>query len=204
MVVSGSLTKGIEIRLDGSVSVEDIAVGRYVTIAGGKQRFFGMITDVALEASDPRIVTSPPDVSDPFIAEVISGTSTYGRLHVLPALTIGSDAHSLLEGPQPVKTVPSHFSLVHEASEQDVAQVFGQVEEKQFYIGTPLDMETKVRLNPAELVKRSNGVLTATKQPSASSYACQIWLAWPVCTTFNSRYGPREPRLALLTEDRTR
>jgi len=158
MVVSGSLTKGVEVRLDGSVSVEDIAVGRYVTIAGGKQRFFGMITDVALEASDPRIVASPPDVSDPFIAEVISGTSTYGRLHVLPALTIGSDAHSLLEGPQPVKTVPSHFSLVHEASEQDVAQVFGQVEEKQFYIGTPLDMETKVRLNPAELVKRSNGV----------------------------------------------
>ena len=158
MVVSGSLTKGVEIRLDGSVSVEDIAVGRYVTIAGGKQRFFGMITDVALEASDPRIVTSPPDISDPFIAEVISGTSTYGRLHVLPALTIGSDAHSLLEGPQPVKTVPSHFSLVHEASEQDVAQVFGQVEEKQFYIGTPLDMETKVRLSPAELVKRSNGV----------------------------------------------
>jgi len=158
MVVSGSLTKGVEVRLDGSVSVEDIVVGRYVTIAGGKQRFFGMITDVALEASDPRIVTSPPDVSDPFIVEVISGTSTYGRLHVLPALTIGSDAHSLLEGPQPVKTVPVHFSAVHEASERDVAQVFGQVEEKQFYIGTPLDMETKVRLNPAELVKRSNGV----------------------------------------------
>jgi len=158
IVVSGSLTTGVEVRLDGSVSVEDIAVGRYVTIAGGKQRFFGMITDVALEASDPRIVTSPPDVSDPFIVEVISGTSTYGRLHVLPALTIGSDAHGILEGPQPVKTVPVHFSAVHEASEQDVAQVFGQVEEKQFYIGTPLDMETKVRLNPAELVKRSNGV----------------------------------------------
>jgi DNA helicase HerA-like ATPase len=32
------------------------------------------------------------------------------------------------------------------------------VEERQFYIGTPLDMETKVRLSPAELVKRSNGV----------------------------------------------
>ncbi len=158
MVVAGSLTKGVEVRLDGDVSLEDIAVGRYVTIAGGKQRFFGMITDVALEASDPRIVTSPPDVTDPFIAEVICGTSTYGRLHVLPALTIGSDAHSLLEGPQPVKTVPSHFSSVHEAGELDVAQVFGQVEEKQFYIGTPLDMETKVRFNPAELVKRSNGV----------------------------------------------
>ncbi|MBA7648531.1 hypothetical protein ES703_56318 [subsurface metagenome] len=43
-------------------------------------------------------------------------------------------------------------------SEQDVEWVFGRVEEKQFWIGTPLDMEIKVRLNPTEFVKRSNGV----------------------------------------------
>jgi len=158
LVVSGSLTKGVEVRLDSAISVEDIAVGRYVTIEGEKRRFFGMITDVELGAIDPRLMTAPPDVSDPFIAEVLSGTSTFGRLHVLPVLTIGGDALSLLEGPQPVKTVPAHFSVVREASEQDVEWVFGQVEERQFYIGTPLDMETKVRLNPAELVKRSNGI----------------------------------------------
>ena len=158
IVISGSLSKGVDVRLDGDVSVEDIAVGRYVTIDGDKRRFFGMITDVALDASDPRMLASPPDVTDPFIAEVVSGTSTFGRVHVLPALTIGGDAQSLLEGPQPVKTVPAHFSNVMEASEQDVAQVFGQVEEGQFYIGTPLDMETRVRLDVKELVKRSNGV----------------------------------------------
>jgi len=158
IVVSGSLAKGVEVRLDGAISVEDIAVGRYVTIEGEKRRFFGMITDVTLDAIDQRLMTMPPDVSDPFIAEVLSGTSTFGRLHILPSLTIGGDALSLLEGPQPVKTVPTHFSVVHEASEQDVERVFGQVEEKQFYIGTPLDMETKVRLNPGELVKRSNGI----------------------------------------------
>ncbi len=158
IVVSGSLTKGVEVRLDGAVSVEDIAVGRYVTIEGEKRRFFGMITDVALDAVDPRLMIAPPDVSDPLIAEVLTGTSTFGRLHVLPVLTIGDDAMSLLEGPQPVKTVPAHFSTVREASEQDVERVFGQVEEKQFYIGTPLDMETRVRLDPGELVKRSSGI----------------------------------------------
>ena len=158
IVVSGSLTRGVEVRLDGDISVEDIAVGRYVTIEGERRRFFGMITDVTLDAIDPRLMTNPPDVSDPFIGEVLSGTSTFGRLHVLPVLTIGGDALSLLEGPQPVKTVPAHFSVVKEASEQDVERVFGQVEEKQFYIGTPLDMETKVRLDPAELVMRSSGV----------------------------------------------
>ena len=158
IVVSGSLTRGVEVRLDSAISVEDIAVGRYVTIEGKKRRFFGMITDVTLDASDPRLMTTPPDVSDPFIVEVLCGTSIFGRLHVLPSLTLGGDAMSLLEGPQPVKTVPTHFSAVRESSEEDVARVFGQVEEKQFYIGTPLDMETKVRLNPEELVKRSSGV----------------------------------------------
>jgi len=158
LVVSGSLDKGVEVKLDGATSVEDIAVGRYVTIEGEKRRFFGMITDVALDAIDQRLMVTPPDISDPFIAEVLSGTSTFGRLHIRPELTLGVDPMSLLQGPQPVKTVPAHFSAVNEASEQDVEWVFGRVEEKQFWLGTPLDMETKVRLNPTELVKRSNGV----------------------------------------------
>ncbi|MFQ5988057.1 MAG: ATP-binding protein [Dehalococcoidia bacterium] len=158
IVVSGSLTKGLEVKLDSATSVEDMAVGRYVTIESEKRRFFGMITDVTLDAIDPRLMVTPPDVSDPFIAEVLSGTSTFGRLHVLPLLTIGGDALSLLEGPQPVKTVPAHFSVVREASQQDVELVFGREDERQFYIGTPLDMETKVCLNLAEFAKRSNGI----------------------------------------------
>jgi len=158
LVVSGSLGKGVEVKLDSAASVEDIAVGRYVTIEGEKRRFFGMITDVALDAIDQRLMVTPPDISDPFIAEVLSGTSTFGRLHVRPELTLGVDPMSLLQGPQPVKTVPAHFSVVKEASEQDVEWVFGRVEEKQFWLGTPLDMETKVRLDPPKLVERSSGV----------------------------------------------
>jgi hypothetical protein len=158
IVVSGSLSKGVEVKLDSTTSVEDIAVGRYVTIEGEKGRFLGMITDVALDAIDPRLMMMPPEVSDPFIAEVLAGTSIFGRMHVRPELALGGDAFSLLEGPQQVKTVPAHFSVVKEASEQDVEMVFGRVEEKQFWIGTPLDMEIKVRLNPTEFVKRSNGV----------------------------------------------
>ena len=158
IVVSGSLNKGIEVKLDSSASVEDMAVGRYVTIEGNKRRFFGMITDVSLEVIDQKLTLTPPDVSDPFIAEVLAGTSTYGTLHVLPTLTISGDAASLLQGPQPVKTVPSHFSTVNLASQRDVELVFGSEDEKKFYIGTPLDMETKICLDLTELVKRSNGI----------------------------------------------
>ncbi len=158
IVVSGSLTKGVEVRLDSSASVEDMAVGRYVTIEGEKQRFFGMTTDVTLGVIDQKLTLTPPDVSDPFTAEVLAGTSTYGTLHVLPMLTIGGGAEALLEGPQPVKTVPSHFSTVNLAGQPDVELVFGSEDERKFYIGTPLDMETKICLNLEELVKRSNGI----------------------------------------------
>jgi DNA helicase HerA-like ATPase len=158
IVVSGSLNKGVEVRLDSSASVEDMVVGRFVTIEGQKRRFFGMITDVSLGVTDQKISLTPPDVSDPFTAEVIAGTSTFGTIHVSPSLVIGGDAGTMLEGPQVVKTIPSHFSEVRLASQRDVELVFGTEDEKRFFIGTPLDMETKVCLNLEEFVKRSNGV----------------------------------------------
>ena len=157
-IISGSLAGGVQVKLDPARSVEDVAVGRYVAIEGAKKRFFGIITDVSLEAVDPKALVMPPDVSDPFISKVVSGTTTYGKISILPMLTIGSDAASMLEGPQPAKTIPSHFSAVNFATQRDVELVFGQEDRDRFYIGTPLDMETKVCLNIEELVKRSNGV----------------------------------------------
>jgi len=158
IVVSGSLNKGVEVRLDSSASVEDMAVGRYVTIEGEKRRFFGMINDISLGVIDQKLTLTPPDTSDPFMAEVLAGTSTYGTLHVSPYLTIGGDVASLLEGPQPVKTVPSHFSTVNLASEEDIELVFGKEDKERFWIGNPLDMETKLCLNMESLVERSSGV----------------------------------------------
>ncbi len=154
VVINGSLTHGIDVKLDSSASVEDMAVGRYVTINGLKRRFFGMITDVTLGVVDEQINVTPSDASDPFLREVLSGTSTFGSLHVLPMLTIGAAA----DGPQPVKTVPSHFSDVNEATQSDVEMIFGTENEKKFYIGTPLDMETKICMDLPEFAKRSNGI----------------------------------------------
>jgi len=158
IVVSGSLEKGLEVRLDSSASVEDVVVGRYVTVEGQKRRFFGMITDITLGVTDQELTVTPPDTSSPFIAEVLAGTATYGMLHVLPMLTIGGDVASLIEGPQPVKTVPSHFSVVNLASDRDMELVFGEEDATRFHIGNPLDMETKLCLDLEELVKRSNGI----------------------------------------------
>ena len=159
MVVSGSLTEGMEVRLDSSTSIEDIKVGTFVSIQGQRMRFFGVVTEVALKAMDQTMVTSPPDVSNPFIAKVISGTAAYGTITVEPMLTIGGgDRIAGIDGPQPAKTVPPHFSAVGTATDDDIRIVFGEEDENHFYIGNPLDMETRLCLNIEELVKRSNGV----------------------------------------------
>ncbi|MBI3978526.1 MAG: ATP-binding protein [Chloroflexi bacterium] len=158
MVMAGSLSEGLTVRLDPGQSVEAMAVGRYVTIEGARRRFFGMVTDVALASIDPRLAVMPPDVSDDFIAEVVAGTSTFGTIAVTPMLTIDRDGVLSAEGPAPVKTVPTHFSPVRDATEQDMAVVFGQEDERHFAIGTPLDMETKVCLDMRRLVERSSGV----------------------------------------------
>jgi DNA helicase HerA-like ATPase len=158
IVTEASLEKGIEVRLDTPVSVEDMVVGRYVTIEGQKRRFFGMITDVSLGVTDQRLTISPPDVADPFIKEVLTGTSTFGTIHITSMLTISGDVENIMEGPQPVKTIPAHFSAVNLATESDMELVFGKEDKERFHIGNPLDMETKLCLNLEEFVKRSNGI----------------------------------------------
>ena len=158
MVVSGSLAEGVEVRLDADAAIEDIRVGTFVSIQGERLRFFGVVTDISLGSTDPALKLMPPDVSDPYIARVISGTAAYGSIAVEPMLTLSNDPLSMLDGPQPAKTVPPHFSQVSVASEQDIQTVFGTEDERHFWIGNPLDMETRLCLDVAEFVKRSNGV----------------------------------------------
>ena len=61
-------------------------------------------------------------------------------------------------GPRPVRTIPSHFSVVHEADRDDFELVFGQESEQRFQIGKPLDMDVPVCLDLRQFVERSNGV----------------------------------------------
>ncbi len=157
MVVDGSLTRGVEIRLDPSTSVEDIKVGTFVTVQGERLRFFGVVTDVALGAADPGLKYNPPDVQDPFIHQVVAGTTAYGTITVLPTLTMPA-ALGDSAGPMPAKTVPAHFSGAYTASERDVQTVFGNEDERHFWIGHPLDMEEKLCLDLKALVERSIGV----------------------------------------------
>jgi DNA helicase HerA-like ATPase len=158
VVLSGSLNRGIDVKMDASISVEDVPVGRYVVINGMKKRFFGMITDISLESLDETGMAGLPDISNSLISQVMAGTTMFVRLHVMTTLTIGGEAAALLEGPQPAKTIPPHFSSVCAATQGDIELAFGREDARHFWVGNPLDMETKVCLNMHEFIKRSNGV----------------------------------------------
>ena len=176
MVVSGSLTEGMIVRLDADRSIEEIKVGTFVNIQGQHMRFFGVVTDAALASMDPSMPAQPPDVSDPFIAQVVSGTAAYGTITVEPMLTIGGiDSIAGLDGPQPARTVPPHFSRVGTATDSDIRIVFGEEDDRHFWIGSPMDMETRLYLNIEEMVKRSNGVFG--KSGTGKTFLTRLLLA---------------------------
>ena len=158
MVVGGSLTQGVDVKMDSEASVEDVKVGSFATIQGEHLRFLGVVADISLGVTDASMKAMPPDVSNPFIARVVSGTSAFGLIRVVPMLTLPAVAGDTAEGLKPAKTVPSHFARVYTASERDIQTVFGKPDQSHFWIGNPLDMETKVCLNLEEMIKRSNGI----------------------------------------------
>ncbi|PMB46659.1 ATPase [Fischerella thermalis CCMEE 5201] len=78
----------------------------------------------------------------------------------------------------PVKTIPSHFSQVYDASIEDFRRVFGWEDDpqrKNFSIGKPLDMDVPVCLDLNRFVERSNGVFG--KSGTGKSFLTRLLLA---------------------------
>jgi DNA helicase HerA-like ATPase len=171
VVVGGSLSKGLVVKLDPMVNIEDMAVGRYIVIHGQHKRFFCMINDVTLDSTNPSIQSDPPDVGDPFMRDVYLGTAAYGTIHVAPMLSIEADS-----APKAVKTIPSHFMPVYSASAQDVNDVFGMEDATHFHIGAPLELEnTQINLDLKRLVERSVGVFG--KSGTGKSFLTRVLIA---------------------------
>ena len=167
-VVGGSLSRGLDVRLDASdAGTEDVAVGSFVTIQGRRQRYFAVVTDVELRSVDDGVRHFPPtvapgDVVDPgFLIEVIAGTVAYGQLSVMPGMAtpIGGPEDATAEQ---AKTIPEHFAPVYAASQADIDAVF-RAREGDFALGSPQGMESAlVRLDLAALANRSVGVFGAS------------------------------------------
>lgn len=113
-------------------------------------------------------------MDNPFALAVIQAGSAYGTVKVQPMLMLENDSEL-----RPVKTIPSHFSSVSEADENDFALVFGAENEKDkenyyFNIGKPINMETPVCLNLERFIERSNGIFG--KSGTGKSFLTRILL----------------------------
>ncbi len=198
LVVQGSLSQGLEVRLNPDILVEDMRVGKFLVIQGRRSRFFCLLTDVTLGAASQRIFTNPPSPGDDFLREVLAGSSTYSTIELSPMLMLTpEEAGGSDRAPQrdtalasfdtnsnsdvsllPVKTIPSHFSQVFDASERDFRIVFGWEDDPQrcnFAVGKPLDMEVDVCLNLNRFVERSNGIFG--KSGTGKSFLTRLLLS---------------------------
>ena len=179
VVVNGSLVSGLEMKLDEWYSVEDIRAGKFVVIEGEKSRFFCMVTDVRLDVTNPQVLADPPDEDDDLIRQVLHGTATYGTVCLRPLLMMEKDESVAAENGEPhlVKTIPVHFSVVCEAEEEDVNQIFGSEDEnsRYFHIGRPLDMETPICIDLEGFIERSNGIFGKTG--TGKTYLTRLVLA---------------------------
>lgn len=176
VIISGSLSEGLTARLEAGASVEDMRVGKFVVVQGEKHQFFSMVTDVVLEASNPKVLMDPPN-GDAFVREVLSGTSTYGTISLSPRLMLPTDVTA---GLLPVKTIPRHFSPVFDADEDDFIRVFGEEAGTNFEVGRPLDMDVPVCVDLLRFVERSNGVFG--KSGTGKSFLTRLLLCGAIKT----------------------
>ncbi len=205
-VIQGSLSQGLEVRLHPDVSVEEMRVGKFLVVQGVRSRFFCMLTDVSLGTSSPRIVANPPDPSNTFMQEVLAGSGTYGTIDLTPMLMFTpeeamSEAQAANNASKkksksktaaapyepnssaniellPVKTIPSHFSQVFDASDRDFRAVFGWEDDptrRNFAIGQPIDMEVPICIDLDRFVERSNGVFG--KSGTGKSFLTRLLLS---------------------------
>ncbi|MEB3883448.1 ATP-binding protein [Lyngbya sp. CCY1209] len=199
-VIQGSLTKGLEVRLHPDVSVEEMRVGKFLVVRGVRSHFFCLLTDVSLGTASARILSNPPRPEDDFLQAVLAGNSTYGTIELSPMLMLnrevsefhnaepkrnGNGAASFQANTNaadfellPVKTIPSHFSQVYEASERDFRIIFGWEDDPQrrnFAIGEPIDMPVPVCLDLDRFVERSNGIFG--KSGTGKSFLTRLLLS---------------------------
>ncbi|MEM1393722.1 MAG: ATP-binding protein [Cyanobacteria bacterium P01_D01_bin.116] len=205
-VIEGSLTGGLEVRLHPDILVEDMRVGKFLVVQGMRSRFFCMLTDVALGIANQRIVAYPPKWEDTFMRDILAGSGTYGTINLAPMLmftpesnepdaNVGGKSAKLKEAVNtslasfqaqtstsmelmPVKTIPTHFSQVYEASQDDFRRVFGWEDDpqrKNFSIGKPLDMDVPICIDLNKFVERSNGVFG--KSGTGKSFLTRLLLA---------------------------
>ncbi len=201
-IVGGNLRDGLRVRL--SVPASQLQEGSFVVCDSAQWRFYGLVTDLELGATDPRFADEQMDRLLPALARKLYGKTLFTTMEVFSTLMLdrGPDdpgenmrwqqdiEMGMVErpAPRPVKTVPAHHSPVRLADAADVAEIFGKDEAGRFVIGHTLEQHHPVRIDLARFVKRSSGIFGATG--TGKSFLTRLMLAGIIKT------GQDDPRMA--------
>lgn len=193
-IVGGGLKENLTARLD--VPAQEVQEGAFVVIGGERDEwlFHGLITDIRLNAIDPRYSSERSSQRLPAqIGELFYGRTLFTDLEILPALMTeqgppeGTPEWKQWQeaidaglrdapGPLPIKTIPAHHTDVHLAGRQDIALIFGDPDKKEnFVIGTTREQDHPVAINLQKFVQRSSGVFGATG--TGKSFLTRLLLA---------------------------
>ncbi|MFO7684030.1 MAG: ATP-binding protein [Chloroflexota bacterium] len=175
-IVGGGLKEGFRIRL--TVPADTVQEGSFLVCDNGRFRYYGLVTDLQLGATDPRFADEKTDRMHPAIQQALLGKTLYTTLEMYPTLLMDrgpeltdpergkweemKERGEIQPGPKPVKTVPAHHAEVRPADESDVAQIFGEEGPGVFHIGNTIEQGYKVCLDLNKFVKRSSGIFGAT------------------------------------------
>lgn len=187
-IIGGGLKEGFRVRL--TVPADRVQEGSFVVCDSGRYRYYGLVTDLQLGATDPRFADERAGRLQKGIAAALMGKTLHTTLAVYPTLMLDrgpEDPAALLEwqarverqeenpGPKPVKTVPVHHVDVRAADEGDVADIFGKEGAGMFEVGHTIEQGYPVRLDLRRFIKRSSGIFGATG--TGKSFLARIVLA---------------------------
>ncbi len=190
-VVGGGLKHNLQVRL--TISPLEVQEGSFVVMESDEWVFYGLVTDLALGATDPRFADEQSGARFPGeLAGLLHGQTLFTNLEVMPALMMARGpepgtaayeiwADELARGvrpeprPLPVKTVPPHHTPVRIAGPGDIAEIFGKEAAGNFVIGVTREGGHPVRINLEKFVQRSSGVFGATG--TGKSFLTRLLLA---------------------------
>ncbi|MFO3795827.1 MAG: ATP-binding protein [Anaerolineales bacterium] len=173
-LVGGNLKDALWVRL--TVPPSAVQEGAFVVIETEEWLFYGLVTDLALGATDPRFAEEHTEGRlPPLLAQALHGQTLYTNLKVLPALMLERGpapdspryaewrkAHPHPAGPLPVKTIPSHHAQARLATAGDIAEIFGKPDRDHFVIGYTREQGHPISLDLGKFVQRSSGIFGAT------------------------------------------
>lgn len=187
-VIGGGLEANLQVRLN--VPAQQVQEGAFVVMDSGTWRFYGLVTDLQLGATDERFANELNSRRfAPALAAHLDGQTLFTNLAVMPSLMLDRgpepgapgytrwiQAHQDKLAPLPVKTVPAHHSTVRLADRADIAQIFGEEDNKKvFRIGETREQGHAVCLDLDRFVQRSAGIFGTTG--SGKSFLARMILA---------------------------